>query len=205
MAPPPSVLMNRILNRQTSTKSPNPLQRSPRFTSGWSPRGRGGGQSMFVVDPKTLATRLLIRPSTNAFQETNSKLVSLFVWLKHASERWFSHVLLLIALILYACLGGWIFHGIEGGFEDSQNVSKSKLISFQKVFIKNKTSHNFSHLFYFPPLISPKCLLLSQHTLPFTNRFSYLLKITTKISPGACEILGIIFIFYFSFSSQFNF
>ena len=123
MAPPPSVLMNRTLNRQTSVRSSNPLQRSPRFASGWSPRRDLGGQSMFVVDPKTLATRLLIRPSRNTFVETNSKLVNLFIWLKGASERWFSHVLLLLSLILYACIGGWIFNEIEGGFEERQNVS----------------------------------------------------------------------------------
>jgi len=45
------------------------------------------------------------------------------VWLKHQSERWFSHVWLLAALIIYAFIGGGIFHNIEGDFEAEQNVS----------------------------------------------------------------------------------
>lgn len=82
---------------------------------------------MFVIDPRTLATRLLVRPSMGAFEDTGGKLVSLFVWAKNASEKWFSHVFLLLALIIYAFIGGAIFHNIEGDFEQEQNVSKCTL------------------------------------------------------------------------------
>lgn len=80
-------------------------------------------RSMFVIDPKTLATRLLVRPNFEEVLEgTNSRLVRLFVWLKRISERWFTHLFLLLALILYACLGGAIFSTIEGNHEAMQNV-----------------------------------------------------------------------------------
>ena len=85
---------------------------------------------MFVMDPRTFATRLLMTgPSQGrslargVLEDTNSSLVRCFVWLKGASERWFTHLFLLLALIIYAIIGRAIFNRIEGDFEDEQNVS----------------------------------------------------------------------------------
>ncbi|OTF75396.1 potassium channel subfamily K-like protein [Euroglyphus maynei] len=89
----------------------------------------GGGnrttQSMFVIDPKTLATRLLVKPNylDDVLVDTNTRLVRIFVWLKRVSKNWFTHLFLLIALILYALIGGMIFSTIEGNHEMEQNVS----------------------------------------------------------------------------------
>ncbi len=94
-------------------------------------RRKGGKPSTFLIDPKTLATRLLVDPmagamgrgARNVLEDTNSTLVRCFVMLKSASERWFTHLFLLLALIIYAVIGGAIFNRIEGDFEDEQNVS----------------------------------------------------------------------------------
>lgn len=84
---------------------------------------------MFVMDPRTFATRLLMTgPSQGrsiargVLEDTNSSLVRCFVWLKSASERWFTHLFLLLALVIYAIIGGAIFNRIEGDFEDEQNA-----------------------------------------------------------------------------------
>ena len=124
MAPPPSSQLSRQLSRQRSFNTRTPMATAG---GGWSPRfpgsARSGGKSMFVIDPKTLATRLLVRPSIGALEGTNTRMVRCFVWLKNASERWFTHVYLLVALIIYAFIGGAIFNNIEGDFEQEQNVS----------------------------------------------------------------------------------
>ena len=54
--------------------------------------------------------------------DTKSKVVGIFVFLKKLSEKWFSHVLLLAFLILYACIGAAIFESVEGSHEKKQNV-----------------------------------------------------------------------------------
>jgi len=89
--------------------------------------GRSAGSSAFptfsqadiprilVIDPRQLTDNLLS-------SDTKSKVVKVFVFLKKLSERWFSHVLLLAFLILYACIGAWIFEKVEGDFEAKQNV-----------------------------------------------------------------------------------
>lgn len=97
---------------------------SPRFTNYQSFRNALSSNSMFVVDPKTFATRLLVKPNFDQVLEgTNTRLVRFYVWLKRLSESWFTHLFLLIALILYACLGGAIFSTIEGNHEKEENVS----------------------------------------------------------------------------------
>ncbi len=123
------------LRKMRSYNSRTPMSaaaaRSPIFAA--APNrgtGKGGGPSMFVMDPRTFATRLLVAgPSRGrgiargVLEDTNSSLVRCFVWLKSASERWFTHLFLLLALIIYAIIGGAIFNRIEGDFEDEQNVS----------------------------------------------------------------------------------
>lgn len=128
MAPPPSVQMVMMTTPTAIPKTPTvnfyrqqnrisrmaSLQRSP--------------SSMFLMDPRTLATRYLVRPRVgydNRFRFTDpgsGGIVGLFIWLKDASEKWFSHFFLLLALIIYAIIGGAIFHHIEGSFEQEQNV-----------------------------------------------------------------------------------
>ena len=54
--------------------------------------------------------------------DTKSKAIAIFVFLKKFSEKWFSHVLLLVCLIGYACIGAAIFESVEGSFEKEQNV-----------------------------------------------------------------------------------
>ncbi|XP_027202122.2 TWiK family of potassium channels protein 18-like [Dermatophagoides pteronyssinus] len=96
---------------------------SPRFTNYQLFRNALSSNSMFVVDPKTLATRLLVKPNFDQVLEgTNTRLVRFYVWLKRLSESWFTHLFLLIALILYACLGGAIFSTIEGNHEKEENA-----------------------------------------------------------------------------------
>lgn len=57
-------------------------------------------------------------------RETKSKLVWFFDHFKSFTERWFSHILLLMSLFLYGCFGAWIFMMIEGQAEVRYKVSK---------------------------------------------------------------------------------
>lgn len=98
--------------------------RTPR-SGGRAPWGNyffSPSRSMFVVDPRTMATRMLVKPSIGAYESTNTRVVKFFVWVKKVSKKWFSHVFFLLGLIIYACIGGAIFNKIEGGFEAEQNV-----------------------------------------------------------------------------------
>jgi hypothetical protein len=70
---------------------------------------------ILIIDPRQVTDNLL-------GTDTKSKVVGVFVFLKQLSERWFSHVLLLAFLILYACIGAFIFESVEGSFEAEQNV-----------------------------------------------------------------------------------
>jgi hypothetical protein len=70
---------------------------------------------ILIIDPREVTDHLL---ST----DTKSKAVGVFVFLKQLSERWFSHVLLLAFLIMYACIGALIFESVEGSYEAEQNV-----------------------------------------------------------------------------------
>jgi hypothetical protein len=70
---------------------------------------------ILIIDPREFTDNLL---ST----DTKSKAVGVFVFLRQLSERWFSHVLLLAFLMLYACVGAFIFESVEGSFEAEQNV-----------------------------------------------------------------------------------
>lgn len=118
-------------NRNSGNTNSNNNSRRKSFSSIWKNQ-----RSMFVVDPKTLATRFLVRRSNfdEVLDSTNTRLVRFFVWLKSLSENWFTHLFLLIALILYAFIGGAIFSTIEGSYEQEENVSNmplyNKLVNF---------------------------------------------------------------------------
>ncbi len=58
-------------------------------------------------------------------EENKSKFVKVVEACKRFSEKWFSHVLLLLFLILYACLGAYIFQALEGNTEVVLKVRKS--------------------------------------------------------------------------------
>lgn len=108
-------------NRNNDNTNTNNNSRRKSFSSMWKNQ-----RSMFVVDPKTLATRFLVRRPNfdDVLDSTNTRLVKFFVWLKTLSENWFTHLFLLIALILYAFIGGAIFSTIEGNHEREENVSE---------------------------------------------------------------------------------
>ncbi|KAJ6223986.1 hypothetical protein RDWZM_002531 [Blomia tropicalis] len=130
--------------------------------------------SMYVFDPKTLATRLLVRPSGNVLEDTNSKLVSFFVWVKGASERWFSYLFILLVLIIYAFIGGAIFHKIEGDFEEEQNV----IIRTLHEPIENLTDSTVVDMWrlrnrYMLPSANPEA---NQRHPPVDLRFRYLME-----------------------------
>lgn len=118
---PRTVLSTMAATRTASNQSP----RTPRSGGGaqWGNYFFSPSKSMFVVDPRTMATRMLVKPSIGAFESTNTRVVRFFVWVKKVSEKWFSHVFFLLGLIIYACIGGAIFNKIEGGFEAEQNVN----------------------------------------------------------------------------------
>lgn len=75
--------------------------------SSWMPQDI---PKILIIDPRQFRDNLLN-------YETKSKLIRLFQVLKKFSEKWFSHVLLMGLLILYAVIGGWIFEAIEGSNE----------------------------------------------------------------------------------------
>jgi len=47
-------------------------------------------------------------------RQTKSKFVNFFDLFKSFTQKWFSHILLIITLFLYGCIGAWIFMMIEG-------------------------------------------------------------------------------------------
>lgn len=53
---------------------------------------------------------------------TKSKLVQFFDFFKTFTQRWFSHILLLLLLFLYGAFGAWMFMMIEGKAEIKYKV-----------------------------------------------------------------------------------
>lgn len=68
------------------------------------------GQRVLVMNPMHI-----VHLSSN----TKSRLVKIVEFCRGFTEKWFSHLLLLLVLVLYALLGAWIFLMIEGGNEKS--------------------------------------------------------------------------------------
>ena len=72
------------------------------------------GQKVLVMNPMHMV---------QLSSKTKSRLVKIVEFCKTASEKWFSHWLLLVVLILYALIGAWIFVLIEGSPEAEDKVS----------------------------------------------------------------------------------
>lgn len=91
---------------------------------GWPPTHTGWTPSTEMTGPG--GTRIVIlNPMhiVNLSDETHSKLVKFVEYFRSFTEKWFSHILLLLFLFLYGCLGAWIFMMVEGRVEMRSKVS----------------------------------------------------------------------------------
>lgn len=84
------------------------------YSGQWMAASNEFGQRVLVMNPMHI-----VHLSSN----TKSKLVRIIEFCKSFTEKWFSHLLLLVILILYTCLGAWMFMVIEGGVEHRIKVS----------------------------------------------------------------------------------
>lgn len=60
---------------------------------------------------------LVVNPIVNLGEHTKSRLIKFIEAIKRFSEKWFSHVLLLLFLAVYACLGAYVFISFEAPTE----------------------------------------------------------------------------------------
>ena len=77
--------------------------------------------------------------------ETKSKFVKIIESFKQFSEKWFSHVLLLIFLMLYGFIGAYVFVTLEGPNETSIKVFYHlfvKLFTFSDCFVRKTSVSN---------------------------------------------------------------
>jgi hypothetical protein len=72
-----------------------------------------GREKVWVLNPMHIVT---LRA------ETKSKFVRVVEGFKQFSNEWFSHILLLIFLILYGFIGAYVFVTLEGPIESSVKV-----------------------------------------------------------------------------------
>ena len=72
------------------------------------------GQKVLVMNPMHMV---------QFSSKTKSRLVKIVEFCRTASEKWFSHWLLLVVLIMYALIGAWVFVIIEGSAEREIKVS----------------------------------------------------------------------------------
>ena len=86
------------------------------------------GQKVLVMNPMHMV---------QLSSKTKSRMVKIVEFCRSASEKWFSHWLLLVVLIMYALIGAWIFVMIEGSAEidvkvsnEFTSVTPAKVISF---------------------------------------------------------------------------
>lgn len=77
------------------------------------PGWEGTQPKIWVVNPMHIITL------TDA---TKSKIVRIVEIFKSFTEKWFSHILLLLFLLIYGCIGAWIFMTLEGNHESGQKV-----------------------------------------------------------------------------------
>ncbi|RWS26464.1 TWiK family of potassium channels protein 18-like protein [Leptotrombidium deliense] len=82
---------------------------------------------MYQWAPQTDQPILIVNPMhiINLSSHTKSKLVRFFEIFKSFTEKWFSHILLLLFLVLYCCLGAWMFLMLEGANETAAKVGYS--------------------------------------------------------------------------------
>ncbi|CAG2173324.1 unnamed protein product [Oppiella nova] len=77
-----------------------------------------GSEKVWVLNPMHIVS---------LSSETKSKFVKVIESFKQFSEKWFSHVLLLIFLILYGFLGAYVFVTLEGPNESNIKTSVSNM------------------------------------------------------------------------------
>lgn len=93
----------------------------------WASNQNWQGYGQFVTNSDFGQKVLVMNPMhmVQLSSKTKSRLVKIVEFCRTASEKWFSHWLLLVVLILYALIGAWIFVIIEGGAEMDVKVSLS--------------------------------------------------------------------------------
>lgn len=77
------------------------------------------------IDPYTNERIWVFNPMhiVNLTKQTKSKFVRVVEGFKNFSNKWFSHVLLILFLILYGFLGAYIFQTLEGPIEAAAKVN----------------------------------------------------------------------------------
>lgn len=80
----------------------------------WMTQENEFGERVLVMNPMHIV---------HLSSDTKSKLVKIIEFFRGFTEKWFSHLLLLCVLILYALIGAWIFVMIEGGYEGQAKAS----------------------------------------------------------------------------------
>ncbi|RWS11458.1 TWiK family of potassium channels protein 18-like protein [Dinothrombium tinctorium] len=105
---------------------PEPRTAIPRtanpYTAAYNPWMAQQPQPFYVINPMHIIT---------LNTKTKSGLVRFFEFFKRFTEKWFSHILLLLFLGLYACLGAWIFLVLESGHE--KKAKESVLTTAQNI------------------------------------------------------------------------
>ncbi|KAH9406255.1 hypothetical protein TYRP_013862 [Tyrophagus putrescentiae] len=83
----------------------------------------GAGEKIWI-DPYTNERVWVFNPMhiVHLTKQTKSRFVRIVEGFKAFSNKWFSHVLLLLFLILYGFLGAYIFMTLEGPYEDAAKV-----------------------------------------------------------------------------------
>lgn len=95
--------------------------------------GPGGNRPVWVVNPMHIMSL-----SKTKFSKTKSGLVKFIEFSRGFTEKWFSHILLIALLILYAALGAWMFMVLEGQVEARSKVCfPSFLLNYSTDFLIN--------------------------------------------------------------------
>lgn len=83
-----------------------------------------GGSERLWIDPYTQERVWVFNPMhiVNLSTQTKSRFLRVVEGFKAFSNKWFSHVLLLLFLILYGFLGAYIFMTIEAPIENTVKV-----------------------------------------------------------------------------------
>lgn len=105
----------------------------------------------FAAPFSSAASRVMVvnpMQIVNLSEHTKSRLIKFIEAIKRFSEKWFSHVLLLLFLAVYACLGAYIFISFEAPTEqwEKQMIidSRQKMVndSFNEATSKNREQFN---------------------------------------------------------------
>lgn len=96
---------------------------------------------------------LVVNPMhiVNLSEHTKSRLIKFIEAIKRFSEQWFSHVLLLLFLAVYACFGAYIFISFEAPSEQWEKQliidTRFKIVNDSYDIAKEKTRDEFVDLF----------------------------------------------------------